>query len=224
MSPKTGELLVKEVAPRLHSLAPSLTPIGCEDLAEQVADAIAVAAALLVSATARGKRISAGNVAFYAIRLVRQGRRSTGQSKTDPMHPAAQITGRCRMMSMEEPIAGYFEDVDTMCLHDVLATREEDPSMAASRRLDWEHLVARLDTRTREVLHCLLDGHDLTVLVPKLKRSRSAIQTDKERLAGLVRDHFGPDILLQVQEQPRWRDSVEANRERVACRQQQQTV
>ena len=65
--------------------------------------------------------------------------------------------------------------------------------MAATRRLDWEPMVAFLDTRTREVLKCLLEGRELTTLVPKLKRSRSALQTDKQRLADLVREHAARD-------------------------------
>jgi len=37
-------------------------------------------------------------------------------------------------------------------------------------------------------LGCLLQGQDLTTLVPKLRRSRSALQNDKDRLAQLVRE------------------------------------
>jgi hypothetical protein len=58
----------------------------------------------------------------------------------------------------------------------------------------------------------------LTILVPKLKRSRSSLQGDKLRLAELVRAHLGPEILRQVQEQPHWRDSLDASRQRLACR------
>jgi hypothetical protein len=42
------------------------------------------------------------------------------------------------------------------------------------------------------------------------------------RLARLVREHLGEDVLRQVQEQPRWRDSVHASRERSACRYERQ--
>jgi hypothetical protein len=41
--------------------------------------------------------------------------------------------------------------------------------------------------------------------------SRSSLQQDKQRLARLVREHLGPDILHQVREQPRWRDIVQAS-------------
>jgi hypothetical protein len=182
-----------------------------------VQDGIAMAATLLASAEARGKKVSAGNVNYYATRLLRQGRRSGGESRTDVMSPGTQITGRCRVVSMEEPVAGEAEG-DDMCLHDVLAARNGDPATAATRRLDWAPLVTALEGPVRDVLSCLLQGQDLTVLVPRLKRSRSSLQQDKERLGRLVREHLGPDILEQVQQQPRWRDNVQANREKAACR------
>jgi len=70
----------------------------------------------------------------------------------------------------------------------------------------------------------LVAGADLTTLVPKLKRSRSALTGDKQRLAQLVREHLGQDILNQVQQSPRWMDNVAANREKLACRYQRQVA
>src|SRR5258707_8163930 len=84
MSPTTEELLIQEVAPRIrNSVANSVLQVGTDDIGELVQDGIAIAAALLSSADARGKQISAGNVSYFAVKLVRQGRRSTGQSRTD---------------------------------------------------------------------------------------------------------------------------------------------
>jgi hypothetical protein len=218
MSPKAAEMLVHDIAPRIRrSVANSVSQVGADDIGELEQDGIAIAAALLASAERRGKKVSAGNVNYYAMRLLRQGRRSTGQSTTDVMSPGTQITGRSRLTSMEEPVAGEAEG-DDMCLHDVLAAKTEDPATAATRRLDWAPLVASLDGPVREVLLCLVDAGELTTLVRKLRRSRSSLQTDKKRLAGLVREHLGNDILRQVQEQPRWRDDVQAGRERSACR------
>jgi hypothetical protein len=105
-----------------------------------------------------------------------------------------------------------------MCLHDVLAGHSGDPAAEAAKRLDWDELVSFLDAMARKVLDCLTAGEDLTVLVPKLKRSRSSLQLDKMRLAALVKEHLGEDILHQVQEQPRWKDNIQASRERLACR------
>jgi hypothetical protein len=64
--------------------------VGSEDIAELTQDSIAIAAAMLSSAEARGKKVSAGNICCYATKLIRQGQRSTGQSKTDVMHPEVQ--------------------------------------------------------------------------------------------------------------------------------------
>ena len=212
-------MLVREIAPRIRSLlSNSVTQVGSDDIGELAQDGIALAATLLISAQARRKKVSAGTVSYYAAKLVRQGRRSTGQSTTDVMHPATQIAGRSRMMSLDAPVGAEAEADDILCLHDVLAARSADPSQEAAKRLDWTPLVAALDGKTRAVLLCLVEGAELTSLVPKLKRSRSALQGDKACLARLVREHLGQDILRQVQELPRWVINVTANRERLACR------
>src|SRR6266404_1593401 len=178
----------------------------------------------LLSAQSRQQTVTPGNVAYYAVGHVRQGRRSTGQSKTDPMHPFAQLSGRSCMVSLDAALPSTADGEEPLCLHEVLAAPTEDPAMAALRHLDWERLLLALDARTSAVLVCLVQGEDLTTLVPKLKRSRSAIQTDKQRLAGLAREHLGDDILRQVQELPRWVINVAANRERLACRVERQSA
>ena len=222
MSPETGELLVQEVAPRIRSLAPSFTPIGCEDQRELQQDAITIAAKLLLSTEARGKKVTPGNIAYYAVGLVRQGRRSIGLSTTDAMHPATQLKGRTSIVSLDEQCSHDAEADGPGCLHECLAAQTEDPATAALRHLDWEWLLRVLDATAREVLLCLVNGEDLISLVPRLKRSPSALVSDKRRLARVVSEHFGPDILLQVQEQPRWKDNVTANREKVNCRYERQ--
>ena len=133
-------------------------------------------AKLLHSVETRAKKVTAGNISYYAVRLTREGRRSTGFKKTDPLHPAAQIAGRSRVVSLEEPLGEEIEDQETLCLHDVLAAPDEDPSMAATRRLDWTGLVESLDAANREILGCLLEGADLGKLLPKLKCSRHTLQ------------------------------------------------
>ena len=47
---------------------------------------------------------------------------------------------------------------------------------------------------------------------------KPTLQTDRQRLAGLVREHLGDDILRQVQQPPPWRDNIEASRAKMACR------
>src|SRR5260370_25264165 len=140
------------------------------------------------------------------------------------MHPATQIKGRCRIESLDQPIAGESDSDDVMCLHDVLAARSADPSQEAAKRLDWRPLIDSLDAKAREVLLCLVEGGELTTLIPKLKRSRSALGSDKQRLARLAIEHLGADILIEVQRLPQWKDNLVATREKMACRVERQSA
>src|SRR5258708_14220618 len=133
MSPQAGELLVQEIVPRIRSLAHSLTPIGCEDREELAHDAAAIAAKLLLSSHARGKKVTPGNIAYYAVGLVRQGRRSTGLSTTDAMHPATQLKGRSSLVSLDAPCNSEGESDGPGCLHDGLAAPSAAPPLPASR-------------------------------------------------------------------------------------------
>jgi hypothetical protein len=224
MHNSTEQLILQEVRPRLQAaIAQSVPLVGAEDVQELVQDGTVTALRLLNSTTRSGRKVTGGNLAFYTIKMLRSGRRSTGERRNDPMHPKAQLNGTCSLQSLDEPI-GLGEADEPLTLGESLAARTEDPSVTATRRLDWEPLVAALDPTAREVLGCLVEGQHLTTLVVKLKRSRSALQAHKERLAQLVREHLGEDILVQVQESPRWMDNVAANREKVACRYERQTT
>ncbi len=74
MSPQTGELLINEVAPRIRSSLVGVTGIGSEDREELEQDAVAMAAGLLESIETRGKQVAPGNVAYYAVKQIWQGR------------------------------------------------------------------------------------------------------------------------------------------------------
>ncbi len=113
---------------------------------------------------------------------------------------------------------------EPLTLSDTLAARADDPATVAVRRLDWAALLDALDKTASEILCCLVVGADLTTLVSKLKRSRSALQSDKDRLGTLIRECLGPDILARVQERPRWMDNIEAHRQTLACRQNRSSV
>ena len=82
MSPENEQLLVQEIAPRIRGSLSHAVQVGADDPAELAQDGIAIAAALLASAEARGKKVSAGNVAFYATRLL--GRAGAAAAKARP--------------------------------------------------------------------------------------------------------------------------------------------
>ena len=212
----TEEYMLHEVAPRLRAgIGSSIPRAGGEDDAELLQDGLVIALGLLRSAQAKGKQVTAGNIAYYTIKNLRAGRRSTGFRKYDPLHPASQLN-HCRVYSLEGPAS--LEDGEELTFGEVLASPADDPATEAGRRLDWQALLHKLDDVAKAILRALADGSELTRLVAPLKLSRSTLQTRKNQLAKLIRECLGEDILRQVQEHPGWRNGLEATREKLACR------
>ena len=218
MNPQTGELLVQEVAPRIRSTRSSLIPIGAEDPEELAQDTLAIAASLLESTEARGKKVSPGNIAYYALQLTRQGRRSTGYMKSDALHPAAQLTGRSRVISLEEPVRHEEGSEEPLLLGEVLASEAEDPAETGARNLDWQAFMATLDELARAILDCLAQGQPLMEVGLAFGLSRSTIQSRKNRLSQALAAFMGPELLQQLQRPPQWRLNLLAVREKLACR------
>src|ERR1017187_9958243 len=100
-----GRNLCTEVVPRIRAAIPTSTRmIGAEDASELIQDTIAHAAGMLHRAEAAGKKVAASTVAYFAVKLTRSGRRSTGSGATDVMHPRTQLAGRSRVVSFDEPL------------------------------------------------------------------------------------------------------------------------
>ena len=68
------------------------------------------------------------------------------------------------MHSLDESAAGEEGGEEALTLSEMLAGRADDPAVEASRRLDWESLVTKLDRVTRTILRALADGQELTLL------------------------------------------------------------
>ena len=222
MSPQTGELLLQEVAPRIRSSMHSFVPVGSDDREEQCQDAVATAAQLVHSVEARAKAgVSPGNVAYFAVKLVKQGRRSYG-SKPDPLHPVAILSGRSRVVSMQEAVRYEEGSDEPLVLGEVLACEAEDPSATGARNLDWQAFVATLDELALAILEYLAEGRPLRELAQAVGMSRSGIQTHKNRLTAAVQAFMGPDLMQELQHQPQWRIKIRAVREKLACRYERQ--
>jgi hypothetical protein len=225
MSPQAGWLLVNEIIPRLRSSIPgSVRLVGSDDIDELVQDGAAIAAQILESAEARGKSVTADNVAHYAVKYLRIGRRSTGFHRCDALHPSAQMAGRSRVHSFEEPTTFTESSDEPMTLGESLAGRGDDPAVDAARRIDWSEFQQKLDAVAKAILNALIVGQELTTLVARLGRSRSALQDHKNRLAGLIRESFGPDILALAEERASWKNNLDASRERQNCRWERQAA
>jgi hypothetical protein len=173
---------------------------------------------LLQSAEKRGRPVTAGNVSHYAVKYLRIGRRSTGFHRCDVHHPSAQLSLRSRVHSFEEPTTFTDSSDEPITLGESLAGHGDDPGVEAARKIDWDEFEEKLDAVAKAILDALVAGQELTTLVSRLGRSRSALQDHKNRLAGLIREEFGPDILALAEERAAWRNNLDSARERQACR------
>jgi len=220
MSPDAGVLLCSEVAPRIRASFPASTKtFGPEDAAELVQDAIAHAAALLHRAEAAGKQVTPGNVAYFAVKLTRSGRRSTHSSTTDVMSPGTRLAGRTQVISLDEPLGMDDEATEIpITLADVFDNGAEDPSMLAARNLDWETFYGNQTPRGRRILAVVAEGSTLRDVARFLGLSDSSIQGEKRKLALALQEFMGVNILAESTREPKWRDNIRAARERQAVR------
>jgi hypothetical protein len=75
--------------------------------------------------------------------------------KADPLHPASQLNGHCRLHSFDEHVAVDRSSDEPLTLGEILPARDDDPTTQACRRLDWNDLIQQLDAITKAVLLCL---------------------------------------------------------------------
>ena len=219
MNRKTETLLLEEVAPRLRAAIPKTIPmVGPDDPEELLQDGLAIAIQIYRGAQRARKKVNAGNIAHYAILALRSGRRSTGIRKNDVLAPACQLNGHARVRSMDEPLGNDEDGDEPLTLHDCLAANADDPATAAGRRLDWTSMLDSLDRTKKAILIAMAEGRALTPLVRRLKRGRTALHYDKVRLGRLIQACLGQDILVQAQARPGWTNTIEAIRQRLACR------
>jgi hypothetical protein len=219
MNRKTETLLLEEVAPRLRAAIPKTIPmIVPDDSEELLQDGLAIAIQIHRGAKRARKKVNAGNIAHYTILALRSGRRSTGVKKNDVLHPAAQLNGHARVRSMDEPLRNDEDGDEPLTLHDCLAANVDDPATAAGRRLDWASVFDSLDRTAKAILVALVEGRELTLLVSRLKRSRTALHYDKVKLGRLIQACLGKDILVQAQARPGWRNTLDVIQEWLTCR------
>jgi DNA-binding NarL/FixJ family response regulator len=220
MSPIAGDVLCTEVVPRIRAAFPtSVKFIGAEDHSELIQDTIATAAALLHRAEAAGKQVTPGNVAYFAVKLTRSGRRSTHSSTTDVMSPGTRLAGRTQVISLDEPLGMDDEATEIpITLADVFDNGAEDPSMLAARNLDWETFYGNQTPRGRRILAVVAEGSTLRDVARFLGLSDSSIQGEKRKLALALQEFMGVNILAESTREPKWRDNTRAARERQAVR------
>ena len=220
MSPQAGWILQEEVVPRLRSAIPRCVHcVGAEDHEELIQDATAIAAKLLHNVELAGKQVTPGNIAYYSIQHCKSGRRSTGSSRVDVMATGTQLSGHTRLHSFNEVVSTNDETGGEIFeLQDVFSQDTEDPSQIAARSLDWQALLTCLTDREKAIITALVEGRTVSDVAVAFKVGRSTMQTSKHRLADLILEFMGVDILVEVRWLPGWKHDLNTTPEKLACR------
>jgi hypothetical protein len=219
MSPSAGCLLVEHIAPRLRTLIPkSVKPVGAEDEEELIQDAIVIAAQMLHRVELSGKKVTPGNIAYYAVLHMRSGRRSQSATRTDTMAIGTQLDHKSAVLSFEEEV-GYDPELDApITLGELLACDHEDPSLAAARNIDWQLFLSTHDYRYAVIIKGMAEGRSLKDTASTQREWYPAMWALKNRMAEDVREYMGAGAIAESVRTPRWKASIAVDRERTACR------
>lgn len=221
MSPRAGEMLLREVRPIIRAtLARGVVKtVGTEDLEEIEADALAQAANMIERAEKASKTVSASSVAFYTIQALRSGRRFGCASRTDAMSPATQLDGRSVLLSIDAPLdVCDEEDDDEFNLHQCLASTGEDPAAVGAREMDWDEAFAAFDSGDRELLLATAAGTPGIDLALLYNVTPARVTQRKRGLGEKVKSILGDTVLNDCLREPQWEGYMRAYREKRACR------
>jgi DNA-directed RNA polymerase specialized sigma24 family protein len=219
MSPQAGWILQEEIVPRLRSAVPrNVNQIGSEDVEELIQDSFCMAAKLLDNAEKANKTVTPGNIAYYTILHMKSGRRSSGASTVDVMGTGTQLNGRSSVNSFDEPVHEVSELGEEFTVNDVFSNDHEDPGQIAARKMDWEFFLSNLSEREKSVVEGLLAGLNGSEIARMFRVDPSTIQYFKKRLAAKILEFMGLDILIEIERCPKWRNNLNASRERLACK------
>jgi hypothetical protein len=169
-----------------------------------------------------GQRFTAGNMAWYAAKAARSGRRSYYAGRSDVMSPGCQIDGNARHEWLDDEIEMETGDIGT--LHDVIAPpgyqgQEPDPAEEAARNLDWELFLASHPPRHRTAILVLVEGGTMREAGKRCGLKDSAALVLKRRIAADLIEFFGEEVIQRLLDgvRPGWESDLRMSRERHAC-------
>lgn len=209
---------MEEIAPRLKAIMPSIKPVGAEDTEELLQDALAVAAKMLHDLEERGKEVTPGNITYYTVLHMKSGRRSYSAGRTDTMGSGTQLDGKSMVLSFEEPAGIDAETGEEIPLGDLLSCHQDDPSMTATRTIDWEAFLANRNPRYAGLVCDLASGKNSMESSRRSRQSYFCVRQLKEKLAEELREYLGDEALADAMRIPAWRGNITADHEKAACR------
>jgi len=219
MSPQQGQMLLRDIVPRIASAIPvAVNAVGSESKEELLQDGTAMAAKILTNANRNGKKVTPGNVAYYTLQHLKSGRRTVGHSSVDVLGSATQLNGRSVVYSIDEEIPMCTESDETAQVSELMSRDEEDPSTKATRRLDWQDFFSTQDRKSRRLLACMAQGCETHEIASKLKLTRLAVRERTNQIGQALKAFFGDALLVDVCRSPQWLHDLRAVKEDLACR------
>jgi len=218
MSPESGFVLMEEIAPRLRTVVPYIKPVGAEDPEELLQDGLAMAAKMLNDLEQRGKQVTPGNICYYVSLHLKSGRRSHSSGRSDVYSPGGQLDGKSMVLSFEEPAGIDPETGEEVPLGEMLAGNADDPSMSASRNVDWEEFLDTHDHRYRGIICAIAGGKTALETARASKEPYSRVRLLKQKLADELREYMGAAAIADSARIPSWRGNITVDREKALCR------
>ena len=221
MSPKASWILQEEIVPRLCGAVPqSVRCVGAEDPEELIQDATCMAARMLNRVESQGKlgKVSASNISYYTLQHLKTGRRSNGSSRVDVYGSSTQLNGASKLHSLNEVVSQSECGDEIFELQDVISNDREDPSVQATRKMDWDTFLAGLSKMEQLVVECLCNGRTLRAAGRSVGVGDSTMQTYRRKIAVKILEFMGANIIADSTRQPRWHDNLQATREKQAAR------
>lgn len=134
------------------------------------------------------------------------------------MNPGTQLDGLSMCLSIEEPAGIDSETGEEIPLGDLLSGHGDDPSMSASRTIDWESFLADRNPRYAGLVTDLASGKNAMESSKRRRQSYFITRQLKEKLALELREFMGEEALADAMKIPAWRGNIQADHEKAACR------
>jgi len=138
---------------------------------------------------------------------------SHGSANGTPNQAASRSTPATEKSSLETALAQV-----EIPLGDMLAGNTDDPSMSASRAVDWEEFLDTHDHRFARIVCDLASGKNTMEMARQSRRSYFTVRQIKARLEADLRDYMGDQAIADSARIPAWRGNILADHERAACR------
>ena len=134
------------------------------------------------------------------------------------MSPGGQLDGKSMVLSFEEPAGIDPETGEEIPLGEMLAGNGDDPSMSASRNVDWEDFLDTHDDRYARTRLRSGSGKNATGIGQGEPAVVFHASGSSKKLAEDLREYMGEQAIADSARIPAWRGNIMADHEKAACR------